>query len=228
MGTVKTETKDREDSRAGSAASLGDYVYESLRGRLRDGRLQPGDRLNVVKLAEELGVSRTPVQEAMNRLERDGFLAFQPRRGAIIIELEPGQAAELYVMREMLHGKAARLAAQHASEVEIRTLWDLLNAQAQSVKDIPEFIRLNQLFHDAIFQMAHNRYLLQAVNMFHSSLALLRSTHYFVPGRPETAYSEHVAIFEAIKRHDSDGAEKAMLEHIQASEHLRRNREFGV
>lgn len=228
MGTAKTRIKDRENSRAALSTSLCDHVYESLRERLRDGRLQPGDRLNVVKLAEELGVSRTPVQEAMNLLERDGFLAFQPRRGAIITELEPGQAAELYVMREMLHGKAARLAAQHASEVEIRTLRDLLGAQAQRVNDIPEFIRLNQHFHDAIFQMAHNRYLLQAVNMFHSSLALLNSNHYLVSGRPEAAYSEHVAIVEAIERRDSDSAEKAMLEHIRASEHLRRNRQFGV
>lgn len=228
MGTVKTKTKDQENNRAGSAASLGDYVYESLRERLRDGRLQPGDRLNVVRLAEELGVSRTPVQEAMSRLEREGFLDLQPGRRAIITELEPGQAAELYVMREILHGKAARLAAQHASEVEIRTLWDLLDAQAQSINDVPEFIRLNQHFHDAIFQMAHNRYLLQAVNIFHSSLALLRSTHYFVPGRPEASHSEHVTIVEAIKRRDPDGAEKAMLDHIRASERLCRNRQFGV
>ena len=182
MGHVGTKNDITFAIRAGSTGSRRDYVEESLRERLRDGRLQPGDRLNAVKLARDLGVSRTPVHEALNRLERDGLLVIQPRHGAIITDLEPGQARELYIMREMLQGKAARLAARNATDVEIHTLRDMLEDQKRSFDNTPQFVRHNQHFHDAIFQMAHNRYLLQVVNMFHSSLALLRSTNFLPPG----------------------------------------------
>ena len=226
MGIVKKKPKNAPDGRAGSATTLSGYVYESLRERLRDGRLQPGDRLNVVKLAEELGVSRTPVQEAVTRMGDDGLLVIQPHQGAIITALEPGQAQELYIMREIMQGKAARLAAQNATEVELRALRDILEDQKQCLDDVPRFVRLNQQFHDAIFQMAHNRYLLQAVGMFHTSLALLRSTNLLSPGRAESAYLEHVAIVEAFERRDPDEAEEATLRHIRESERLRLKRLF--
>jgi len=228
MGHVRTKSDNTFGVRAGSTGSLCDYVDESLRERLRDGRLQPGDRLNAVKLARELGVSRTPVQEALNRLERDGLLAIQPRHGAIITDLEPGQARELYIMREMLQGKAARLAARNATDVEIHTLRDMLEDQKRSFDNTPQFVRHNQHFHDAIFQMAHNRYLLQVVKMFHSSLALLRSTNFLPPGRTKSAFAEHVLIVEAIERRDPDAAEEATIKHIRASERVRLKREFGV
>ena len=227
MVIVKKKSKNLPNGRGGSATTLSDFVYESLREKLRDGRLQPGDRLNVVKLAEELGVSRTPVQEAVSRMEQDGLLVTHPHQGAIITDLEPGQAKELYVMREILQGNAARLTAQNATEVEIRTLRDMLEDQKRSFDDPEGFVRLNQQFHDAIFQMAHNRYLLQAVDMFHSSLALLRSINPLPPGRLESAYLEHVAIVEAIERRDPDGAEEATLEHIRAGERLRLKRAYG-
>ena len=136
MGIVKKKPKNAPNNRAGSATTLSGYVYESLRERLRDGRLQPGDRLNVVKLAEELGVSRTPVQEAVTRMGNDGLLDIQPHHGAMITDLEPGQAKELYVMREILQGRAARLTAQNATEVEIRT-----HCLTQLPTDLPEYAR---------------------------------------------------------------------------------------
>jgi len=228
MGVLKKKIRGAPGRKGGAGTSLSDSAYQSLRERLRDGRLQPGDRITTVKVAEDLGVSRTPVQEAFKRLEQDGLLALHGRQGAIITDLEPGQAKELYVMQEMLQSTAVRLVAQNATEVEIRTLRGMLEDQKRSFDDAPQFVRLNQQFHDAIFQMAHNRYLLQTVGMFHSSLALLRSTNFLPPGRTQSAYQEHVAIVEAIERRDPDGAEKATLDHIRASEHIRLTRAFRV
>ena len=227
MGVVKKRDKSAAGDKVGSSKTLSGFVFETIRERLRDGRLQPGDRLNVVKLAAELEVSRTPVQEAVNRLEQEGLLIVQPHQCAMITNLEPGQATELYIMREILQGKAARLAAQNATSNEFHVLRETLDEQKQCFDDTLRFVRLNQQFHDAIFQMAHNRYLLQAVGLFHTSLALLRSTNVLPPGRAESAYLEHVAIVEALESRDPDAAENATLGHIRASERLRLKSSFA-
>jgi DNA-binding GntR family transcriptional regulator len=227
MVIVNKRDKFAANDRVGSPKTLSGFVCENIRERLRDGRLQPGDRLNVVKLAAELEVSRTPVQEAVNRLEQEGLLIVQPHQGAMITNLEPGQATELYIIRELLQGKAARLAAQNATNNEIHALREILDEQNLCIDDTLQFVRLNQQFHDAIFQLAHNRYLLQAVGLFHTSLALLRSTNVLPPGRAESAYLEHVAIVEALENRDPDAAENATLEHIRASERLRLKSSFA-
>ena len=100
---------------APSSALRGEFAYAQLRADIRGGKLMPGDRLRETEIADRLNVSRTPVREALKRLESEGLVVFSQPRGMTVAELAPGQVLELYAMREVLEGAAARFAAEHAS-----------------------------------------------------------------------------------------------------------------
>lgn len=211
----------------GSAASLGDWVYQKLRKKVLDGELRPGDRVREVELSTTLRVSRTPVREALKRLEADGWLKYLPS-GAVIATLSPEQAAELYAMREILEASAARLAAEHAFEYEIELLKGLLQRQKDAKDDGEALARLNRVFHSTIYRMSHNRYLFDVLCKAQDYMLLLGDYGpYSAPGRPRAAYVEHLAIVEAIARRDADGAEAASRRHSREALRVRMLLEFG-
>lgn len=221
-GRKGTATGDRP-----AAASLSEWVYAELRKKVVSGDLRPGDRLREVELAGSLCVSRTPVREALKRLESDGLLNYLPSRGAVISSLTPEQAGELYELRKILEGAAARLAAQHALDHEIQLLKDLLRQQKEIGEGAVALARLNRNFHSALYRMSHNRYLIDVLTRAQVYMVLLRDTTYRVPGRARTAYAEHSAIVDAIARHDADGAETAARHHLGEAQRTRMMLEFG-
>lgn len=201
--------------------SLGEYAYEQLRTRIREGALPPGARVRETEVAEQLEISRTPVREALRRLEADGFLAFEPHRGMVVVQLDHQSVMELYAMREALEGTAAGLAAQHASEAEIAVLLDML-AHEPALFDDPDRLATHNLqFHQALFRAAHNRYLLKTANALRDSMALMRGTTMAVPGRAATAHDEHRGLVEAIRARDPDAAERAARHHINNAQSAR-------
>lgn len=208
-------------------SSLGNSAYSELRQRIVNGDLRAGERLREVELAALLGVSRTPVREAIKRLESEGFAAYVSSRGAIVAELTAEQAIELYAMREVLEGAAARFASQHALPAEIQLLEDLLAMQKDLEGGAEEQSKHNRSFHQSIYRMAHNRYLLDILTKSQDYMVLLRQTTYNAPGRNETAYHEHTAIVDAIKARDSDRAEEAARRHIREAQRIRMMLQFG-
>lgn len=225
MVEIGTREPEAQVAESGSRA---DFVYSSLRAFIRDGRLRPGDRLRETEVADRLGVSRTPVREALRRLESEGLVAYAARRGLIVAELDQQQVTELYALRVILEGGAARLAAQHASEVEVRALRAIVARHADvPPEDLATHVQLNRLFHQAIYQAARNRYLLVALNSLQDSLALLRETTYAAPGRPAAALQEHLEIADAIERRDAAAAEAAARHHIHMGERARLYLLFG-
>lgn len=211
-----------------ASTSLGTSVYNELRQRLVDGRLKPGQRLREIELSDMLGVSRTPVREAIKRLESEGFAVYASRRGAIISELTPDQAAELYAVREILEGSAANFAARYASESEILVLEDLLEKHREAGEDAETLSRINRQFHHMIYRTAHNRYLLDLLSTAQDYMLLLHKTTYYAPGRPETALEEHCQIVNAIKARDSQAAETAARQHIREAQRIRMQLQFGM
>jgi DNA-binding GntR family transcriptional regulator len=196
-----------------SADSLSERVYQELRQKVVDGQLRPGDRMREVELSNTLRVSRTPVREALKRLEADGWLKYLPN-GAVINSLEPEQAAELYAVREILEASAARLAAQNASEYEIELLKSVLQRQKEAKDDAEALARLNRIFHSTIYRMSHNRYLFDILCKTQDYMLLLvEKPPYGAPGRPRAAYQEHSVILDAIARQDPDAAEAASRRH---------------
>ncbi|MFT5174002.1 MAG: DNA-binding GntR family transcriptional regulator [Gammaproteobacteria bacterium] len=201
--------------------SLGEYAYERLRARIREGALPPGTRVREAEVAGQLGISRTPVREALRRLEADGFLTFEPHRGTVVVQLDHQSVMELYAMREALEGTAAGLAAQHASEAEIANLCDMLDREAAILDDPQGLATHNAQFHQMLFRAAHNRYLLKTANALRDSMALMRGTTMAVPGRAGTAHDEHRALVEAIRTRQSGAAERAARGHIHSAQTAR-------
>ena len=209
-----TRRKVNENSRA-------DYVSQMIRQAIHDGRYKPGERVRETEVAEWLKVSRTPVREALRRLESDGMLIFVSWRGVVVADLDRQQVSELYAMREILEGAAAKLAARHIDELEIEILVALLERMQAARNDAHATASLNRQFHDTIHVAAHNRYLVQMLEKLDNSLALLRGTTFSIDGRAQQAAREHGDIVEGIKRRDPIAAEAAARAHISAAQRAR-------
>lgn len=198
----------------------GNTAYRRLLDELREGRLNPGDRLRETELAERLGVSRTPVREAIRQLEADGIVAHVPRQGASIRTLDYAEVMELYEMRAVLEGTAARLAARAASDIEIEELFDMNQALARTGTS-PAAFALNRQFHAALLDAAKNRFLTRSITSLQKALMILGPTTLTQPDRAEQAVEEHFGILDAIKARDGALAEAAMRAHIEAAQRVR-------
>jgi DNA-binding GntR family transcriptional regulator len=206
--------------------SLPDFVYGQLRLAIRSQELKPGDRLREADLAERLGVSRTPVREALKRLEADGLTQVAPPRGFVVTELTHRRVMELYAMREVLAGVAARFAAEQAAPMEIQTLQELV-AQQGAAKEPAEAARLNDRLREAITSAAHNEFLTRAASSLNDALELLGTTTYSMPGRIESGWKENKKVVEAIARRNGPAAEEAARLHVRNAAKLRVQMLFG-
>jgi DNA-binding GntR family transcriptional regulator len=188
-------------------------AYQLILEAIDIGVYRPGDRLVESDLAERFGVSRTPIREALQRLETQSLLT-RDGRSLIVASLDHNQLAELYVVRAELEGLAAQLAAQHATGEEIRVLKDMVRTDAALVGQPAALARANRRFHKQIHLASHNRYLVQQLDLVHRSMALLASTSLAVDGRGQTALLEHDAIVTAIEARDGPAAAAALKTHI--------------
>ncbi len=188
-------------------------AYTLILEAIEAGVYKPGDRLVESELAERLGVSRTPVREALQRLETQSMLS-RDGRSLIVASLDHNQLAELYVVRTELEGLAARLAARHATDEEVRLLRAMVEEDRALVKDPQGLARANKRFHRQIHLASHNRFLVQQLDLVHRSMALMATTSLAAEGRSEVALSEHDKIVSAIEAHDGDAAYAALRQHI--------------
>ena len=204
-----------------------EQVYRYVQEAIQAGRLKPGDRLREAELTQVLGLSRTPVREALARLESEGLIVNHPALGLMVPELDYSTVTELYFMRELLEGAAARLAAQHASEVEISILEDLCEQYKAAAGDEEALVSKNRQFHETLCHCAHNRYLLKTINMMHNALSVLGRSSLVDAGRVEQTIDEHERIVDAIRNRDPAGADAAVQAHIRAAQKTRMKRLFS-
>ena len=212
------ETRNQSAFRDRSRA---EFVYEALRKAISTGDVRRGERVREEEVAKALGVSRTPVREALHRLQTRGLLEMVGGRGLVVAELTKQQSVEIYAMREILEGSAARFAAQHASDSDIAALHRLLDQFVQAKDDPSQMAKIDRRFHGAIYEAAHNRYLTQSLEQLFDSLALMQSTTFTAPGRPSSADQEHRLIVSAIEQRNPDAAEEAAREHIRRARQVR-------
>lgn len=177
------------------------------------GVYKPGDRLVESDLAERFGVSRTPIREALQRLETQSLLS-RDGRSLIVASLDHNQLSELYIVRAELEGLAAGLAARHATAEEVRVLRDMVEQDRALLGDPQALARANRRFHKQIHLASHNRYLVQQLDLVHRSMALMATTSLAATGRDADALQEHDAIVRAIEAHDSEAAAEALRAHI--------------
>jgi DNA-binding GntR family transcriptional regulator len=204
-----------------TSLSRGEEAYQRIMDAIQAGELRSGARMREAELAEWLGSSRTPVREALNRLQTEGLVVVEPRRGMIIAEVDSTMMSEIYLMREVLEVTAARQAALHASEVEVSLLRDIAERDKEHLDDPVKLARNNRVFHDALYRAAHNRYLLKTANSLQESLALLGQTTLSRDGRGAAAYKEHDELVTAIENRDADAAEKASRAHMRSAHRAR-------
>ncbi|MBI3043789.1 MAG: GntR family transcriptional regulator [Betaproteobacteria bacterium] len=205
--------------------SLQEVAYTRLRDAIRDGMLEPNARLRETEIASWLKMSRTPVRDALRRLTVEGLLAPKENRGVVVAALDYQAVSELYSMREALDGTAAAMAARRVSPAEVAALQDII--QAETLTKSPRLLQqINRRFHKALYQSAHNRFLLRSASTIDDVLFLLdqatyeaafRTTTLSNPDRPETAHREHVRIVKAIEEGDEHLAEEAARAHVRSA-----------
>ena len=207
--------------RSSPRGSRADFVYQSVRNAIWEGRFARGERIREEEIAESLGVSRTPVREALQRLQQRGLLAVRPGRGFAVVELSNRQVFDLYAMREILEGSAARFAAQHATDSEIALLYQLQKQLSNEGHNLLALVTLNRHFHQRIYDATHNQYLLKMLDTLNDSMALLQNRTVGMPSRHGESDLEHLRIVRSIERRDQDAAEKAARHHIQQARKYR-------
>ncbi|MEM8849873.1 MAG: GntR family transcriptional regulator [Pseudomonadota bacterium] len=202
-------------------ANQGQDAYTRLLAEIRTGSLAPGARLTETDLAARFGISRTPVREAIRLLEVDGLVAHTPRVGATIRSLDYGEITELYEMRAILEGTAARFAARGAYDSETAELQAINSEMAEAGGEIDRLFMLNARFHQVLLNAARNRFLVRAIQSIQKTLLILGPSTMEEADRVERALAEHDAVISALRSHDSAAAEAAMRTHIEAAHRAR-------
>ena len=180
------------------------------------GVFKPGDRLVESDLAERFGVSRTPIREALQRLETQSLLN-RDGRSLFVSPLDHNQIADLYVVRAELEGLAAKLAARTATNEEQRVLVEMVEQDFELLDDPSALARANRRFHKQIHLSTHNRYLVQQLDLVHRSMALMATTSLAAHGRGLEAMKEHQAIVAAIVNRDEEAAYQALKRHLSSA-----------
>jgi DNA-binding GntR family transcriptional regulator len=222
MSRPATVSQKSHSPRHGSRS---EHVYRRLRDAIQQGEFKSGHRVMEIEVAEWLNVSRTPVRDAIRRLESEGMLEHEPRNGLVVARIDRKAVMELYVMRETLEGTAARLCARHASDMEIQDLVDLVERERQLQGELQLLPAHNKRFHVAVHRGAHNRYLEKSLAAI-SDLGLLGAPLMSLPHRTQAAVEEHAKIVEAIRRRDADAADEAARSHVRAAQRERLKRLF--
>lgn len=197
--------------------SQGGIAFSKLMAAIEAGEFQPGDRLREVDVADRLGLSRTPVREALRRLEAENIIEHRPRIGAVIRTLGRTEVVELYEMRLVLERTAAEMAAKHAMQAEVDALAALNDLIAQAADTPSRAAAINQRFHHAIYMAARNRFLLESARGLNNALLLLGPTTLADEARITTVVHQHNQIIDAISAGDIEGAGAAAEGHLQTS-----------
>lgn len=199
---------------------LGEIVYEAIRDAIVTHALKPGERLMETELAEEMGVSRTPVREAIRKLELEGYVVMIPRKGAYVAGLSIKDINEVFEIRAALEALAAALAARRATPEEIEEMQRIVVTEADQFKtnDLMKTIEADTRFHELIYIASRNTRLLAMIKDIREQVQRFRTTTLAVPGRLKFAIGEHRRLVEAIADRDMESARQAAWDHIESSE----------
>lgn len=200
-----------------SQLSLGNQAYQELKRIILERQIPPGGKLNEAELANALGISRTPVREAINRLEKEGLVEVFPQRGAFVVQFFEKDIFELFLIRENLEGLAAYLAAGNINERYLAKLEACLQGFEEpfSEKDARRYAREDFKFHRTIVMLSDARRLINLISTLHDYIRMFRLTTVGLSGRMKTSLVEHRHLLEALREKDPEESERRMREHIR-------------
>jgi DNA-binding GntR family transcriptional regulator len=198
--------------------SLADQAYAQLKRMIFDFELMPGDRCSESELAQRLGVSRTPLRQGLQRLEREGFLQVMPKIGWQVAPLDFDVFDELYDLRVLIEGHAARHLSVAEPREPLRALADVwLVPAAERVPDGAHVGRLDEQFHAQLVAASGNREMARVHREITERIRIIRRLDFTKPARVEATYEEHARILRAITRRRGDEAERLLRAHIEQS-----------
>lgn len=199
--------------------SVKDTVFEHIYNGIKNGTIKSDETLSERSLAKELNVSRTPVREAFRRLEKYGLVETEPHRGVKVITFSADRVMQLYKVREVLEGLAARGLAENPNKESIRRLEKLLTKASEAVKDedIELLSEINSQFHSELAHSTNNLYLIDIMKTLQSHISICMTASLARTGRPFKNIEEHHLILNAIKQGDSDFAESMAKYHVRTS-----------
>lgn len=198
------------------SGSLRARVFATLEHDIINGEYKEGDTLNEIKLSQTLGVSRTPIREALMQLELEGLVETIQNKGAIVVGISMKDIEDIYAIRLHLEGWAAGLAATNMTDEEVVALEKVLELQEfyMTKNDTDRIWELDAEFHSMIYDACHNRTLRSMLKNLHNQIQRGRVLSLRVEGRAGKSVEEHRRIVDAIKAHNTDQAEKLMREHL--------------
>jgi DNA-binding GntR family transcriptional regulator len=204
---------------------LRELVFESLREAIITGKLSPGERLMEIQMAEEMGVSRTPVREAIRKLELEGLVVMLPRKGAYVAGLSLKDITDVFEIRGALEGLAAELAAERITDEELEGLERYLVkiTEESETGNLTKVVETDTDFHSLIYSASRNQRLSQIINNLREQIQRFRTTSLSYPGRMKVAVEEHRKIVEAISSRDGELARKLAHEHMENAENSMMN-----
>ncbi|MDD4766590.1 MAG: GntR family transcriptional regulator [Desulfotomaculaceae bacterium] len=196
---------------------LRELVFDSLRKAIIIGKLKPGERLMEIQLAEEMGVSRTPVREAIRKLELEGFVVMVPRKGAYVAGVSVKDIADVFEVRSALEGLAASLASERITEEEMEDLEKVFHL-ITGEEDLLTVVKKDNEFHELIYKASRNQRLTQIITNLSEQINRFRLTSLSIPGRLKIAVDEHKKIIEAISERNAELANALASEHMENAE----------
>lgn len=197
--------------------TLNREAYKALRKAILGRKIPPGQKLVVRALAEGLGLSPTPVKEALSALEREGLVVAVPHRGYFVLEPGLEDVREIYSLREVLEGLAARLAVQNHGKALLRKLERLFEKQCQAAdqRDIEAYGDLDLAFHRCFWEASGNKRLLATAETIDGQIRMLINSSAAIPGRLSRSRAEHESILQAVRDGNPEAAEAAMRTHVR-------------
>ncbi len=204
---------------------LRELVFESLREAIISGSLPPSERLMEIQLAEEMGVSRTPVREAIRKLELEGLVVMIPRKGAYVAGMSIKDIVDVFEIRGALEGLAAELASERVTDEELESMERYLVKISEEIEsgDLSKVVETDTDFHTLIYKASRNARLSQIISNLREQIQRFRTTSLSFPGRMKIALEEHRKIVEAISSRDGELARKLAQEHIENAENTMMN-----
>jgi len=195
--------------------ALYEEVAELLRQRIFRRELEPGSWIDEVKLAQEYGISRTPLREALKVLAAEGLVTMKVRRGAYVTEVSEQDLAEVYHLLALLESDAAGVVATRATDAELQELQALHDQLERATRKRDTFFQVNERFHMRLLEIAGNRWRNQMVADLRKVMKLNRHNSLLKSGRIEESLAEHRAVMQALRDRDADGAVRRMQEHFR-------------
>ncbi|WP_411879559.1 GntR family transcriptional regulator [Polaromonas sp. YR568] len=195
--------------------ALYEEVAELLRQRIFSRELAPGSWIDELKLAEEYGISRTPLREALKVLATEGLVTMKVRRGAYVTEVSERDLADVYHLLALLESDAAGVVAAQATPSQLKELQGLHDELEKAAGNRERFFEINEAFHMRLLEIANNRWRDQMVADLRKVMKLNRHNSLLKSGRIEESLAEHRAIMQALAARDADAAAQRMREHFR-------------